>query len=136
MTTATLRQPPPPALAIEAMGSVLGRWVGHTWTDHTFPVYGLVTILTTWMVAQEYKEAETPEVGLMWQWLIRPGRPVQCFHAMAYRAAETPIDRLRDIEATTYRDSIDLTPNTAWALASCDDPALWYQSMQGSPWHA
>lgn len=116
------------------MGEVLHRWVGHTWTSHTFATYGTVRMLNTWMVAQEHLPGETPEVGIMWQFMLRPGAPVQCVWAMAYRAAETPIDRITDREHTTYRDTMDLTPKTAWALASCDDPALWYQRMSGTPW--
>jgi len=123
---------PPAARAVELMGQANGRWVGHHHTKDHWPSYGRVIQWHTWMIAKEATPDE-PELGILWTWLILPGQPIRCVHAMAYRAEHhTTLASLFDPDTDRqidYLDSIDLSPEVAWALGAHPDPELWYLAL-------
>jgi hypothetical protein len=123
---------PPPAAAVEALGAVNGRWVGHHHTKDHWPSYGRVIQWHTWMVAQEATQ-DQPELGILWTWLILPRQPIRCVHAMAYRADfQASLASLFDPDAdrqADYLDSMHLSPEVAWAMGAHPDPEVWYLAL-------
>jgi len=123
---------PAAARAVELLGESQARWTGHYHTREHWPAYGPVITWHVWMIVRE-ATPEVPELGIVWTWLILPRQPIRCVHAMAYRADwEFTIESLFDIDTERpmeYLDSLQLSPEMAWAMAAHPDPGSWYQAL-------
>jgi hypothetical protein len=120
---------PPPARAVELMGAAQGHWTAHDASVMDWPVFGRVIAWHTWMVLQPFIPGEQPELGISWTFLVMPRSPIRCVHAMAYRSAQTMANLLHLDDDQVFSDTVDLSPELAWQLASHPDPHTWYQSL-------